>query len=91
MTELVFIDETGTYGVITHQLTIESRGDVTEDVTRFVERAETTYEPEPPVTLDDLLPRFAVDLYTQTELKLVEVYPHSLSTIDHHIPVRQKQ
>ena len=75
MPELLFVDGSGTIGVIQNDLSINSPGSVDDEVHRFVEEADTIYECESEPSLDSLHPELMLDLYCQTDVTLIHVLP----------------
>ena len=75
MPELLFVDGSGTIGLIQNDLSISSPGSVDEEVYRIVEEVETAHECESEPSLDSLHPKLMFDLYCQTDVTLVHVLP----------------
>ncbi|WP_290818659.1 hypothetical protein [Halovivax sp.] len=72
MTKLLFVDSSGTFGVINEDLLIESLGDVDEEVRRFVRDVDA--DSNASASIDALHPEFTFDLYARTSIR--ELYVH---------------
>lgn len=77
MPELLFVDGSGTIGLIQNDLSIDSPGTVDEEVYQIVEEVDTTSECDAEPSLGSLHPELMFDLYCQTDVTLVHVLPPS--------------
>ena len=73
MIELLFVDESGTIGVIHNDLTIDSLQAVDKEVQAFVRNAGTNDDGEMSSSLETLHPEFTIDLFTNTDVRELEV------------------